>query len=135
MYTCSALVIKPKRKYTLRKVNAAKLAITLTPLQIDVLVGTMLGDAHIERIKPTHNSRIRFDPSFPAHASYLMMLYGIFYNLTTKGPSVSIRSPDRRTGNIYSSLAFKTQTLPCLNYWHSLFYPNGVKVVPTHIDK
>lgn len=93
----------------------AKQAAQLTPLQQDGLVGTMLGDASIERAKPTHNGRLRFDQTFPMHASYLMLLYGIFYDLTSKGPSVHIRKPDKRTGNVYSSLAFKTMTLPCLN--------------------
>jgi hypothetical protein len=43
------------------------------------------------------------------------MLYGLFYNLTSSEPKVHIRSPDKRTGNVYSSLAFKTVTLPYLN--------------------
>lgn len=127
------MVIKPKRKYPQRKVSAAKQGVKLTPLQQEVLVGTMLGDAMIERAKSTHNGRLRFDQTFPAHASYLMMLYGIFYDLTSSGPSLSVRSPDKRTGNVYSSLAFKTMTLPCLNDWHSLFYSSGKKVVPNNI--
>jgi hypothetical protein len=120
-------------------VSDAKLAARLTPLQQDVLVGCMLGDAYIERAKSTHNARLRFDQTFPMHASYLMLLYGIFYDLTSKGPSLHIRKPDKRTGNVYSSLAFKTVTLPCLNIWHSLFYPLSrcldFKIVPPNIGE
>jgi hypothetical protein len=112
----STLVVKPKRKYTQRKVNPVKAGIKLSTLQEEVLVGTLLGDASLERAKPTHNTRLRFDQTFPNHASYLMMLYGIYYNLISKGPLVLIRSPDKRTGNVYVSMAVKTMMLPCFNY-------------------
>lgn len=127
----SNIVIKPKRKYKLRKVSSEKHSKKLTALQTDVLVGTLLGDATLERRKPSHNAlpfrALRFDQTFPNHASYLMMLYGVFHNLTSSGPSVLLRKPDKAlkgsTGKSYASLAFKTVTLPCLNEWHSLFYP------------
>ena len=130
---CSALMITPKGNYSSRQVNSQKSLIKLTSLQTDVLVGILLGDASLERRKSTHNTRLRFDQTFPGHASYLMMLYGIYYNLTLSGPTLFIRKPDKRTGNVYSSLAFKTISLPCLNEWHSLFYPEGIKVVPDTI--
>lgn len=43
--------------------NPAKAAMQLTPLIRGVLVGTMLGDASIERAKSTHNARLRLDQS------------------------------------------------------------------------
>lgn len=46
-------------------------SILLTCLQKDIIVGTLLGDSSIERDKPTHNTRIRFDQSYPGHKSYL----------------------------------------------------------------
>lgn len=128
-----AIAIKPKAKYPLRKVSAAKLAVKLTPLQLEVLTGTALGDSHIERAKPSHNARVRFEQSFPAHASYLMLLYGIFSDLTLSSPSLVLRKPDRRTGLVYPSIYFRSMTLPCLNALHELFYPNGIKVVPINI--
>lgn len=54
----SSALVKPKRK-----VNPAKAAMQLTPLIRGVLVGTMLGDASIERAKSTHNARLRLDQS------------------------------------------------------------------------
>ena len=123
--TSSITILKPKRKYPLRKVSASKSSIQLTSLQKEVLIGTLLGDAHLERVKHSHNVRLRFDQTFPGHASYLMLFYGIFHNLTSKIPQVHIRKPDKRTGNVYYSLAFKTVTLPCLNALHTIFYQNG----------
>ena len=78
--------------------------VKLTQIQKEILIGTLLGDAFIERNKPTHNARIRFDQSFPNHASYLMKIFSYFYNLTGKGPTVIVRSPDKRTGKIYCQM-------------------------------
>lgn len=47
-------------------------SIVLTSLQKNVLVGTILGDASMERVKPTHNTRVRYDQTYPAHNSYLL---------------------------------------------------------------
>ena len=99
-----AIAVKPKRKYPIRRVSADKLAVQLTPLQSEVLIGTLLGDLSIERPKVNHNARIRFEQTFPAHASYIMLLYGLFYNLTSSSPSVLFRKPDKRTGKVYCSI-------------------------------
>lgn len=91
-----------------RKTNPVKLNMNLTNIQKDVLVGTLLGDASIEKNKPNHNSRIRFDQTFPMHASYINFLYSTFLNLVGKHPMVNFRKEDKRTGKIYSSISFKT---------------------------
>ena len=57
-------------------------SVLLTCLQKDVIVGTLLGDSSLERDKPTHNPRIRFDQSYPQHKSYLESLYVLFANGT-----------------------------------------------------
>ena len=47
-------------------------------MQKDVLVGTLLGDASMEREKSTHNPRVRFDQTYPGHEEYLLSLYDTF---------------------------------------------------------
>ena len=63
--------------------------------------------------------------------------YSIFYYITgSKGPSINIRKPDTRTNKIYSSIAFKTLSLPCFNFYHDLFYdPKLGKIIPTNIEE
>ena len=51
------------KKYLLS--NKEKKEIKLTDLQKQILVGVMLGDAHLERVKVSHNARLRFDQTFP----------------------------------------------------------------------
>lgn len=116
--------------------------IPLSTIQKDIIVGTLLGDASLERNKPTHNTRLRFDQTFPKHAAYLQSIYSVFQNLTgTLGtPKIYTRKPDKRTGKVYSSIAFKTRALKSLNYYNDLFYTydnNGKrrKVVPTTIQE
>ena len=119
----------------LRMTKEEKSQVQLTSVQKEILVGTMLGDAFIERSKPTHNARVRFDQSFPNHASYLMKIYSYFYNLTGKGPTVIIRKPDKRTGKVYYQMQLKTLAFPCLNYYHNLFYKDGKKIIPKIIGE
>ena len=109
----------------------------------DIIVGTLLGDSSLERNKPpTHNSRLRFDQSYPQHASYLESIYLIFQDFTgTLGaPKIHTRKPDKRTGKVYSTIAFKTRALEPLNYFYDLFYTYDVngkrrKVVPSNIKE
>jgi len=64
--------------------NPSKLEVELSPEQTDILIGTLLGAACIERSKSTHNSRVRFDQSGLApertEATHLK-----FYKIPKKG--------------------------------------------------
>lgn len=126
---------KVQSKFLRSLSNKEKLLIQLTKIQKDILVGTVLGDAYIERSKASHNARLRYDQTFPHHASYLMTIYSHLYNLTGKGPRIIIRKPDIRTGKIYYQMQFETLNLPCLNTYHELFYKDGKKVIPQSIGE
>lgn len=52
--------------------------IVLSQMQKDIIIGTVLGDASIEREKPNHNSRIRFEQEAPGHSEYLLSIYSVF---------------------------------------------------------
>lgn len=118
-----------------RATNSGKKSKKFTPIQQDILVGTMLGDASAERNKPTHNTRIGFNQTFPMHAAYLTHLFLSLYDFVGKAPTVIFRKPDLRTGLIYTQMVFKTLAFPCLNMYYDLFYLNGVKVVPVNISE
>lgn len=125
--------VKGSKYSSVRKVNPVKAKVLLTQLQIDVLVGTMLGDATIERAKINHSPRLRFEQSFPQHAAYLTNLYVIYMNLVGKHPTVITRKPDRRTGSIYSTIRFSTLAFPCFTYYFDSFYVENRKIVPSNI--
>jgi ubiquinol-cytochrome c reductase cytochrome b subunit len=116
-----------------RAVSPEKQAMQLSDEQKEILVGTLLGDASIERSKPTHNGRLQFLQTFPAHAEYLTVLYVQFINLAKSAPKVVIRKADKRTGKVYSQIQWKSPTYTCFNMYHDMFYVNGKKVVPANI--
>ena len=137
-FLCSTVTNAGKKgsKYSKpRAVSPQKQAMQLTDEQKEILVGTMLGDAFIERSKPTHNARLQFLQTFPDHAEYLTVLYVKFLNLAASPPKVVIRKADKRTGNVYSQIQWKSPTYPCLNVFHDMFYVNGKKVVPANIGE
>lgn len=127
---------------SLLNVVSTMVTIPLSTTQKETIVGNLLGDASLERAKPTHNTRLRFDQSYPEHSSYLQSLYLLYQNLTGPlgSPKISIRNPDKRTGKVYTSIAFKTRALDSLNYFHDLFYvydSHGKrhKVIPENIQE
>lgn len=133
IFTCNILI---------EDITYIMLIIPIPTLQKEVVVGTLLGDASLERNKPTHNIRLRFDQSYPEHASYLQSIYNIFQNITGPLgiPKTHIRKPDKRTGKVYTTIAFKTRALESLNYFYDLFYVYDSegkrrKVVPKNIGE
>lgn len=75
----------------------------------------------IEKGKRSLNARLRFEQSIK-HKDYLIFLYDLFKPLTNMQPKIQIRKPDSRTGKQYNSIRFSTLAMPCLNYYHDLFY-------------
>jgi hypothetical protein len=46
-----------------------------------------------------------------------------------------VRSPDKRTGKIYTGWQFKCGANSYFTQLHAIFYPNGVKVIPACIGQ
>ena len=106
----------------------------LTEEQKQALVGIILADGFLERVKSTHNTRLRIDHTYPNQEKYVLHLYNLFLDLVKTEPKILKRKPDIRTGSVYSSIAFKTLKFPCLNYYYDLFYRNSIKIIPTNIE-
>jgi len=107
----------------------------LSEIQKETLIGVLLGDAYLRRPKSSHNTKLVFDQSNNLHKDYLLHLYEVFEPLTVTSPKMTNRKPDIRTGKVYNSIKFSTLSLPCLNNYYELFYPNGKKIIPDNIDK
>jgi hypothetical protein len=94
----------------------------------------------MERDKPTHNSRVRCDQTYPGHKEYLLSLYDICKDLTGTPPIIHTRKPDKRTNKVYQTIAFKSLRYTSLNYYYELFYnydetSKRYKVVPYNIKE
>jgi hypothetical protein len=42
---------------------------------------------------------------------------------------------NKKRGVITQSLYFRTLAMPCLNYYHDLFYKNNVKIIPRILEE
>jgi hypothetical protein len=77
--------------------------------------------------KPTYNTRLRIDHTYPEQKSYVFSLYTLFGDLIDMEPVIVVRKADPRTGKIYKSIYVRTLRFPCLNKYHSLFYKDKKK--------
>lgn len=75
------------------------------------------------------NARLEFQQSL-AHVSYILFVFNILSHYCSSSPSLK---SGIRAGNRFYGLRFFTRSMPCLTELHSIFYPNGIKVIPQNI--
>jgi hypothetical protein len=107
---------------------------SIPPELHEIIIGNILGDTHIERKFITRNAMFRFEQGL-VHEAYFIHLYDKYKDYCNSPLKYSARKPDFRTGQVYTRIQFQTFSLPCLNYYHELFYVNGVKIVPLNIGE
>lgn len=109
-----------------------KKSIKISSILDEIIVGLLLGDASSE--KRYKNTRLIFKQSI-IHKDYLIHLYNTFFIYVTVTPYEQIYF-DKKYNKSYTSYSFKTLSLPCFNYYHSLFYNNyNKKKLPSNIGK
>lgn len=115
----------PTRKNKSRNLRGHALAeykktIKLNPMQKEVLVGTLLGDASIPLRKGKSVFHVKFEQNI-ARAAYIQHLYSIFYNFVGTPPQVR----DIRGGGAQDrqSMWFRTYGHPEFKFYDELFYP------------
>jgi len=124
--------------YVIQKVLVVylhQIKLILIPNDIrDVLIGVLLGDAHIVKISPTGNSRLVYAQTAVAHKAYFEYVCSLFTTFCVKDYKPQSRIVrDKRTNKIYSATSFTTMQLPCFNVFRELFYLSNVKIVPHNI--
>jgi hypothetical protein len=112
--------------------KAERAQFILTTEQKDILVGLILGDLNVRKVKGGVNAKLKFEQG-TVHEDYLLHLYDLFKNYCTAPPKTTSRAPDTRTGKVYSAISFDSYSLPCFNELYDLFYPDGKKIIPTMI--
>ena len=99
------------------RLSAAERKLILMPDDIkDVLIGILLGDAHIVKRSSTSNARLMYAQTAIAHKAYFEYVYSFFHSFCAKDYITQTKvSRDKRTNKIYSSISFTTMQLPCFN--------------------
>ena len=107
----------------------------LTPLQKDLVLGTLLGDGNLQT-ETGNNWRYRAVHK-TAHESYLFHKYELLKNFCTSPPKL-YNFVDPRTNMQYSRYTFQTTTADEFRYYGQLFYKqqqdkSWKKTVPLNI--
>lgn len=104
--------------------------IKIPPYQFSVIIGLLLSDGWL--IVPgvdRRNARLGFSQSF-SRSAYVWFVFDILSFYCNHCPSLRKRS---RSSIPFYSFEFHSRVLSCFTELHSLFYPQGVKVVPDNI--
>lgn len=102
----------------------------LTQRQREILIGTVLGDAHLE--KNGRYTRLRVD-HYDKHKAYIFWLAHEFshFSLVPR----HIVEKDKRNGKNYSRWHFSTRSLPIFDEFRTLFYNRGRKQISLNLVK
>jgi|GEM_PF-1319808 len=117
---------------TKRLTIAERNSFSVTPYLHEVIIGSCLGDLYANKQCNRNYARLTFKQGL-INEAYILHLYDLFKDYCGTGPLNSALKPDKRTGKVYTSIRFSTYSLPCFNYYHDLFYVNGVKRIPLSI--
>lgn len=122
-------------KGIIRLSPSERAAIQLPDETKEILVGILLGDAHIVRRSPTANSRLVYAQTAIKHKEYFDYVISFFIPYCANDYIPQSRLvKDNRTKKIYSAISFTTMQLPCFNKYRELFYDsNKKKIVPENI--
>ena len=89
----------------------------LTKLQKEILVGILLGDAHLETQNFGKTFRLKFSQSVK-HQAYVFHLYEIWKNLCAPNRAY-VRLMKNKTKN---NCGFQTLAHPCFRFYGQIFY-------------
>lgn len=117
------------------RLSSADRALITLPQEIkDILIGIILGDAHIVKRSSTGNSRLVYAQSSIEHKEYFNYVFSFFKPFCVNGYTPQSRIvKDNRTKKTYSAISFTTMQLPCFNVYREMFYPSNVKRIPDNI--
>lgn len=105
--------------------NEYKKSLKLSDIQRNILVGTLLGDAHLEshgKINPMY--RYCFSQKKESQV-YVEHIYSFFEDWCSKPPSFS-KTGINKNGDITESCYFRTCTHPSFQFYATQFYQNNI---------
>ena len=110
-----------------RAIEQAKSSLKLNDTQREVLVGVLLGDAHMETQNSGRTYRVKFEYS-SRQIEYANHLYGVFEEWILTPPQLK---QDATHNNVW----FQTVSHPAFRFYAHQFYDGGRKCVPKLIHR
>lgn len=111
-----------------KEIRELKKTLTLNDIQRSVLVGTLLGDGHLETQDKGKTYRLKLEHQV-AQRDYLQWIYDQFKEWVPGG----IRSRVKKNG--YEYVLFDTYSHGAFRFYAQQFYPHGKKEIPKLINQ
>ena len=110
-----------------RELEERKTSLKLTSIQNEILVGTLLGDGHLETMNRGKTYRLKIEHTMKQKA-YVDWLYGHFMGWVATSPRVRIRHVDfQRKSGEYELYGFQTLSVGNLRFFAHQFYDGAKK--------
>ncbi len=114
-----------------KDIEDLKKSLKLSLNQRSILIGTLLGDGHLETQNKGRTYRLKIEHSI-RQAFYVDWIYEQFIDWTRTGPKSKVKLLGKVRVENYS---FQTLSVGQFRFYAKSFYRNGVKRVPSQIDK
>lgn len=122
-----------RKGFTKLELKAYKAKLSLTPDQVSILIGSILGDGTLRLAKGAINANFKVEQGL-VQKDNVFWKYNNFKEWVLTPPKISYRYNNERI-KYKKSWWFRTFNHPEITYFQKLFYPNGKKIVPTSIGK
>jgi hypothetical protein len=110
-----------------RAIEQLKTTLKLSDIQREILVGALLGDAHLETQNRGRTYRVKFEYS-AKHREYAEHLYGLFREW--------VRTPlQGKLDDSHDNVWFQTLSHPAFRFYAHQFYDEHRKCVPRNIHR
>lgn len=118
-----------------KEIEIQSQGLKLTNKQREILVGTMLGDGHLETKNNGRTYRLKIEHSV-RQREYVEWLYKQFQEWVRTAPKVRERAVEfRGKEKHYERIGFSTLSTGSLRFYSQQFYKEGKKVVPKLIHR
>lgn len=77
---------------------------------------------------------MRIEQAYTEKEQYVKSLYKLLEPIVTMPIGILTRN-DKRNGSVTQSIYFRTLAMPCLNYYHDLFYKCKIKSIPRNLGQ
>lgn len=113
------------------KIESYKKKLKLTSDQKEILVGLLLGDAHLETQNGGKTYRLKIEYS-AKNSEYCQHIYDIFKDMVLTPPRLKVKE---REGEQTTNISFSTLSLGSLRFYAQQFYDGRKKILPKGIKK
>lgn len=127
-------IIKTMKFLLARELKEYKKSLSLTQIQKNLIIGAMLGDGNLRIIGRNREASFAVDHS-NHQKEYVLWKYGIMSEWVTTKPKILTRIYHKNPKRLLTSLRFQTISHPEFSFWHKVFYPEGIKIVPKNIQE